>query len=121
MNLEGKIIFLSRVNKNKELENMVIEQFNKIKYNQEVLKLLVECGNINKTLIYECIYMFIKAMLISIVLSIPIIYIIIKSMEEVIILDKILIPFGSIGLFILILFVMSLIVTLYSTRFIKEK
>ena len=78
-------------------------------------------GNINKTLIYECIYMFIKAMLISIVLSIPIIYIIIKSMEEVIILDKILIPFGSIGLFILILFVMSLIVTLYSTRFIKEK
>ena len=53
MNLEGKIIFLSRLNKNKELENMVIEQFNKIKYNQEVLKLLVECGNINKTLLVK--------------------------------------------------------------------
>ena len=78
-------------------------------------------GNINKTLIYECIYMFIKAMIISIVLSIPILYIIIKSMEKVIILDKILIPFGSIGLFILILFAISIIITLYSTRFIKEE
>ena len=78
-------------------------------------------GNINKTLIYECIYMFIKAMLISIVLSIPILYIIIKSMEKVIILDEILIPFGSIGLFILILFVISIIITLYSTRFIQEE
>ena len=65
--------------------------------------------------------MFIKAMLISIVLSIPILYIIIKSMEKVIILDEILIPFGSIGLFILILFVISIIITLYSTRFIQEE
>ena len=53
MNLEGKIIFLARMNKNQELENMVLEQFNKIKNNPKILGLLVEYGNINKTILFK--------------------------------------------------------------------
>lgn len=64
-------------------------------------------GNIIKILIYENIYMFIKSTIISIILSIPILYAIIKSMTKTIILDKILIPFTSIGIFILLLFIIS--------------
>lgn len=76
--------------------------------------------NINKILIYECIYMFIRAILISIILSIPILYLIIKNMEKIIILDKLLIPFSDIILFFIILFVISLFVTLYSSKSIKQ-
>lgn len=78
-------------------------------------------GNIIKILIYENIYMFIKATLISIILSIPILYKIIKYMEKTIILDKILIPFTNIGIFILLLFIISLIIAIYSAKFIKEE
>lgn len=78
-------------------------------------------GNIIKILIYENIYMFIKATIISIILSIPILYAIIKSMTKTIILDKILIPFTSIGIFILLLFIISLIIAIYSVKFIKEE
>ena len=53
MNLEGKIIYLSRLNKNQELEDMVLEQFNEIKNNQKLLELLVEYGNINKTILFK--------------------------------------------------------------------
>ena len=53
MNLEGKIIYLSRLNKNQKLENMVLEQFNEIKDNQKLLELLVEYGNINKTTLFK--------------------------------------------------------------------
>ena len=77
-------------------------------------------GNINKILIYECVYMFIKALFISIILSIPIIYAIIKHMEKVIILKKLLIPFGSIGIFIVLLFIISLVITLYTGRLVKQ-
>lgn len=77
--------------------------------------------NISKILIYECIYMFIKATIISIVLSIPILYKIIKYMENIITLNKILIPFGNICLFFILLFVISLFITLYATRFIKKE
>lgn len=77
-------------------------------------------GNVKKILIYECIYMFIKATVISIILSIPIIYMIIKRMEQVLVLNKLLIPFGSIGIFIAVIFVISLVITLYSTKMIKE-
>lgn len=78
-------------------------------------------GNIIKILIYENIYMFIKATLISIILSIPILYKIIKYMEKTIILDKILIPFTNIGIFILLLFIISLIIAICSAKFIKEE
>lgn len=78
-------------------------------------------GNIIKILIYENIYMFIKATVISIILSIPILYKIIKYMEKTIILDKILIPFTNIGIFILLLFIISLIIAIYSAKFIKEE
>ena len=78
-------------------------------------------GNIIKILIYENIYMFIKSTIISIILSIPILYAIIKSMTKTIILDKMLIPFTSIGIFILLLFIISLIIAIYSVKFIKEE
>lgn len=53
MNLEGKIIFISRLNKDQKLENMVVEQFNEIKGNQQLLDILVEYGNINKSTLFK--------------------------------------------------------------------
>ena len=50
---------------------------------------------------FECIYMFLKALMITIVLSIPIIYMIIKYMQNIIIENKLLVPFGKINLFIM--------------------
>lgn len=92
---------------------------------EEEFKALSRLGatkeNIIKILIYENIYMFIKATIISIILSIPILYAIIKSMTKTIILDKILIPFTGIGIFILLLFIISLIIAIYSVKFIKEE
>ncbi len=78
-------------------------------------------GNVKKILIYECIYVFTKAVVISIILSIPIIYKIIKGMENVLVLNKLLIPYGSIGIFIAVMFVISLLITLWSTKMIKEE
>ena len=78
-------------------------------------------GNIIKMLICENIHMFIEATIISIILSIPILYKIIKYMEKTIILDKILIPYTNIGIFILLLFIISLVIAIYSTKFIKEE
>ena len=75
--------------------------------------------NINKILLYECFYIFIKSVIISIILSIPIVYIIIKHMESIIKLNELLIPFSSIGLFFIILFIISLFITFISTKFIK--
>ena len=75
--------------------------------------------NINKILLYECFYIFIKSVIISIILSIPIVYIIIKHMESIIKLNELLIPFSSIRLFFIILFVISLFITSISTKFIK--
>ena len=92
---------------------------------EEEFKALSRLGatkeNINKILIYENIYMFIKATIISIILSVPILYKIIKYMEKTIILDKILIPFTNIGIFILLLFIISLVIAIYSAKFIKEE
>lgn len=76
--------------------------------------------NINKILMFECIYMFLKALMITIVLSIPIIYMIIKYMQNIIIENKLLVPFGKIILFIMGLFSISLIVFMYATNFIKK-
>lgn len=77
-------------------------------------------NNIRKILIYECIYMFVKSTIIAIILAIPILYGIIRYMENVIMLDKLLIPFGNISVFFLILFVASLGIMVYSTKFIQE-
>ena len=92
---------------------------------EEEFKTLSRLGatneNINKILIYENIYIFIKATIILTILSIPIIYLIIKYMKNVIVLDKILIPYASIGLFILLLLVISMAIAIYSTKFIKEE
>lgn len=76
--------------------------------------------NINKILMFECIYMFLKALMITIVLSIPIIYMIIKYMQNIIIENKLLVPFGKINLFIMGLFSISLIIFMYATNFIKK-
>lgn len=92
---------------------------------EEEFKALSRLGatkeNIIKILIYENIYMFIKATIISIILSIPILYAIIKSMTKTIIVDKVLIPFTNIGVFILLLFIISLIIAIYSVKFIEEE
>lgn len=77
--------------------------------------------NINKILIYECIFIFLKALIISYIISIPIIFLIINYMKNIIVLDKIMIPFGKIVLFYIGLFIISLLVTLYSSKFIKNK
>lgn len=77
-------------------------------------------GNINKILMFECIYMFLKALMITIVLSIPIIYMIIKYIQNIIIENKLLVPFGKINLFIMGLFSISLMIFKYSTNFIKK-
>ena len=77
--------------------------------------------NIKNILLYEDIYMFLKATIISIIISIPIIYIIVKSMQNIIVLEKLQIPLVSICLFILMLFVMSLIVTITLAKSIKLK
>lgn len=76
--------------------------------------------NINKILMFECIYMFLKALMITIVLSIPIIYMIIKYMQNIIIENKLLVPFGKINLFIMGLFIISLMIFKYATNFIKK-
>ena len=76
--------------------------------------------NINKILMFECIYMFLKALMITIVLSIPIIYMIIKYMQNIIIENKLLVPFGKINLFIMGLFSISLMIFKYATNFIKK-
>ena len=87
---------------------------------KQEFKILSDLGatkrNINKILLNECIYMFVKALIISIIISIPIIYGIIKYMEQLIILDKLLIPFESICVFIIVLFILSVAVTIYSTK-----
>lgn len=77
--------------------------------------------NINKILVYECVYIFIKATIISIISSIPILYAIIKYMENIIILNKLLIPFGNICIFFTIILLISLVITLYSIKIIKDE
>lgn len=77
--------------------------------------------NINKILIYESLYMFIKATIISIIISIPLIYLIVKYMGNIISFDHLLIPTGDICLFLGILLLICLGIALYSTRIVKKK
>lgn len=44
---------MARLNKNRKLENMVSKQFNEIRNNEKILELLVEYGNINKTILFK--------------------------------------------------------------------
>ena len=78
-------------------------------------------GNIDKILIYESLCMFIKAMIISIILSMPMIYLIVKYMENIISFDHLLIPIGDICIFLGILLLISLGIAVYSIRIVKEK
>jgi len=78
-------------------------------------------GNIRKMLIYEGIYMFFKALVISIIISVPIIYAIIKQTEKVVIINKLLVPFGEIGIFVAILFAITILIMVYSSKMIKEE
>ena len=91
---------------------------------EQDFKILYRLGatkrNINKILIYELFYMFIKAIIISIVLSVPILYVIIKKMKNIIILNKLLIPYGNISTFFMIILIIYFIIELCSTRVIKE-
>lgn len=77
--------------------------------------------NINKILIYECVFVFIKALVISLIISIPIIYKIIEYMKNIIVLQETLIPYTNIVIFILALFIVSLVVTINSGKTIKKK
>ena len=77
--------------------------------------------NINKILIYECVFVFIKALIISLIISIPIIYKIIEYMKNIIVLQETLIPYTNIVIFILALFIVSLVVTINSGKTIKKK
>lgn len=90
---------------------------------KEDFKILNRVGatkkNIRRILIYETVFMFIKATLISVIISIPIIWGIIKHMENVITLNKILIPFESIGIYLAIMLVIMLIITAYSSKTVK--
>lgn len=92
---------------------------------KEEFKILDRVGatsrNINKTIIYESIFVFMKALIISIILSILVIYLIIKYIGIMYEMDSLLVPFLKIGLFCLMLFVILMAVTLFSSRGIKEK
>ena len=72
--------------------------------------------NIANILIKECIYTFIKATIISIIISIPIIYFIKKNITKSISLYKTLIPVGNITLFVGGLFILSLVITIMATK-----
>lgn len=90
---------------------------------KEDFKILHRVGatkkDIRKILVYETVVMFIKATIISAIISVPIIWGIIKHMENVITLNKILVPFGSIGIYLAIMLVIMLIITAYSSKTIK--
>ena len=77
--------------------------------------------NINKILTYECVFVFIKALIISLIISIPIIYKIIEYMKNIIVLQETLIPYTNIVIFILALFIVSLVVTITTGKSIKSK
>lgn len=77
--------------------------------------------NINKILIYESLYMFVKATIISIVISIPLIYLIVKYIGNIISFEHLLIPIDDICLFLGILLLICLGIALYSTRIVKKK
>ena len=76
--------------------------------------------NIKSILIYECLYMYFKALCVSIILCIPIIWSIIKYMKNIINLNKLAIPFGSILVYLLILLFISLMVTFCSIHTIED-
>ena len=102
--------------------NILNASLNERKYEFEMLNSIGATNkNIDKILIYECIIIFIKALIISLIISIPIIYKIIEYMKNIIVLQKTLIPYTNIVIFILALFIVSLIVTVNSGKTVKNK
>ena len=77
--------------------------------------------NVNKILLYECIYMFVKATVISIILSVPMIYMIIKHIGHIISFDNILIPINDICIFLGIILLVCLGIALYSIKMVEDK
>lgn len=77
--------------------------------------------NIRKMLLYEGIYLFIKATIISIILSVPIIWQIIKQMKKIIEFKEFLVPIGNIATFLSILFVITIFVMIYSSKMVREE
>ena len=75
--------------------------------------------NINKILIYECIIIFIKALIISLIISIPIIYKIVEYMKNIIVLEETLIPYTNIVIFVVILFISSILIMIKLSKTIK--
>lgn len=104
------------------LTNILNASLNERKYEFEILNSIGATNkNINKILIYECVIVFIKALIISLIISIPIIYKIIKYMKKIVVLQKTLIPYTNIIIFILTLFIISLIITVISGKTIKRE
>ena len=102
--------------------NILNASLNERKYEFEMLNSIGATNrNINKMLIYECIIIFLKALIISLIISIPIIYKIIEYMKNIIVLQETLIPYTNIVIFILALFIVSLVVTINSGKTIKKK
>ena len=102
--------------------NILNASLNERKYEFEMLNSIGATNrNINKMLIYECIIIFLKALIISLIISIPIIYKIIEYMKNIIVLQETLIPYTNIVIFILALFIVSLVVTITTGKSIKSK
>ena len=76
--------------------------------------------NINKMLSYECIIIFLKALIISLIISIPIIYKIIEYMKNIIVLQETLIPYTNIAIFVVILFISLILVMIKLSKTIKS-
>lgn len=77
--------------------------------------------NIRKILVRESIYIYIKSLILSILISIPGIIFIRRGVSELITLNKVLIPYLDIIAFIAFLFVLLILVTLIETSKFMDK
>ena len=87
---------------------------------KQELKMLNSVGattkNIYMVLVFEYLHIFVKALIIAIILSVPIIMIITKYMQKVIITSTCLIPFANIFIFVAMLFILFLVATLFTVK-----
>lgn len=92
---------------------------------KEDFEILYRLGTTRKEikliLIYECLYFCIKSIFISAIISVPIIYGIVKYMENIVVVNKLLVPYTDIALFVILVVLISLGVTLGSIKSIKNK
>ena len=87
---------------------------------KQELKMLNSVGattkNIYMVLVFEYLHIFVKALIIAIILSVPIIMIITKYMQKVIITSTCLIPFANIFIFVAMLFILFFVATLFTVK-----